>query len=283
MNALLNRLPITRIKLLIARALFYMVKPIFGTEKRVIERNGIRFEIDLSEGLDLSLFLFGNFQKHVSENKFIDLKEDNIVLDVGANVGIMSLNFAMKSEFGKVYAFEPTHYAFDKLQRNLDLNPELAKRIYPIQTFVSASPGNDQKIKAFSSWKIDKKVGIGQHPVHGGAAMSTEGVQTTTIDIFVNAQKIQRVDFIKIDTDGHEFEVLRGARETISAFKPKIIFELGQYVMEEKKISFMDYWRFFESLNYQLSDAANNHPITKDNFAKMIPRKGTIDVLGVSG
>ncbi len=281
MNFFINKLPITRIKLWIARVLFHLIKPFYGTEKRIVKRNGIYFEIDLTEGLDLSLFLFGNFQKHVSDNKFISLKNNAVVLDVGANVGIMSLHFAKRIAEGRVYAFEPTHYAYHKLNRNMMLNPELAKRILPIQTFVSSIKNKDMDIQAFSSWKIDKKVGSDQHPIHGGAAMSTEGVPTTTIDEFVQTQKIDTIDFIKIDTDGHEYEVLLGAEQTIKSFNPQIIFELGLYVMEEKGINFMDYWHYFEVLKYSLTDAATNKLITKENFKNKIPRKGTIDVLAI--
>lgn len=281
MNPILNSLPLTRIKLLIARVLFYVAKPIYGSKKRIIKRNGLTFEVDISEGLDLSLFLFGNFQKHVSENKFIHLPHDAIIFDIGANVGIMSLNFARKAVHGKTYAFEPTHYALQKLQRNLDLNPKVSSAIQVINTFISSEVKQTSDIKAFSSWKIDKKVGEGQHPVHGGTAMSTDGVPTITIDKYIDSQEINRLDFIKIDTDGHEYDVLTGAEKTIQQLRPQIIFELGQYVMEERGISFMDYESFFKKLNYELSDASSNKRIDISNYKKMIPRRGTIDVLAL--
>ncbi len=281
MNRILNSLPITRLKLFVARILFLIIKPIYGIQKRVIIRNGIIFEIDITEGLDLSLFLFGNFQKHVSENKYLNLAEDAVIFDVGANVGIMSLNFAKQAPNGKVYAFEPTHFAIDKLKRNLELNHEIAKIIQPVQTFISCEGKAQNEIKAFSSWKINKGVGTDQHPVHGGKAMSTEGVPTTTIDDFVKEQQINRLDFIKIDTDGHEFDVLLGARIAIEQFQPQIIFELGQYVMEERGIKFKDYEHIFSELNYDLSNAANNKAISISNFNMMVPKKGTIDVLAL--
>lgn len=281
MNSLLNNLPITRLKLLIARVLYHLVKPFYGTGKRIIKRGGIKFEVDITEGLDLSLFLFGNFQKHVSDNKYITLSENAIVFDVGANVGIMSLNFAQKTKHGKVYAFEPTHYAMSKMKRNLELNPEIASSIIPVNTFVSCDEKKSTDIKAFSSWKIDKKVGADQHQVHGGSAMSTEGVPTLTLDEFVKAEEVVSLDFIKIDTDGHEFDVLSGAKQTISKFRPDIIFELGQYVMEERGIDFMDYESFFRELKYALSDASSNKKITIKNYKKMIPTQGTIDILAL--
>jgi FkbM family methyltransferase len=281
MDSILSSFPITRFKLFIARILFFIIKPIYGTKKRIIKRNGISFEIDITEGLDLSLFLFGNFQKHVSENKYLNLPKDAVIFDVGANVGIMSLNFAKQAPKGKVFAFEPTHFAMDKLTKNLELKTGLASVIQVVQTFISCEDKIQSKIKAFSSWKINKEVGSDQHPIHGGKAMSTEGVQTTTIDEFVKAQQIDRLDFIKIDTDGHEFDVLLGARTSIEKFKPQIIFELGQYVMEERGIKFKDYERYFSSLNYKLSNAVNNQAISDSNFKKLVPEKGTIDVLAL--
>jgi FkbM family methyltransferase len=279
MKYLVNWLPLTRLKLLIARGLFCLVKPIYGAEKRIVRRGGLNYEIDISEGLDLSLFLFGNFQKHVSENKFVDFPLDAVIFDVGANVGIMSLQFASKVPKGIVYAFEPTHYALAKLKKNLWLNREVASRIQVIHTFVSSKENNHQEIRAFSSWKINKAPGVGQHPVHGGTAMSSEGVPTITIDDFVTSRGIERLDFIKIDTDGHEFDVLLGAKNTIERFRPQIIFELGQYVMEERGIDFKDYNSFFDRLGYSLTDAADNKPITLSNYCSRIPREGTIDVL----
>lgn len=204
-----------------------------------------------------------------------------MIFDVGANVGIMSLNFAKQAPKGKVYAFEPTHYAIEKLKRNLELNHEIGKIIQPVQTFISCEGTAQNKIKAFASWKINKEVGSDQHPVHGGKAMSTEGVPTTTIDDYVKEKQINRLDFIKIDTDGHEFDVLLGARLAIEKFRPQIIFELGQYVMEERGIKFKDYELFFSELNYDLSNAANNKVISVSNFNIMVPKKGTIDVLAL--
>lgn len=193
----------------------------------------------------------------------------------------MSLNFAKQAPKGKVYAFEPTHYAIEKLKRNLELNHEIGKIIQPVQTFISCEGTAQNKIKAFASWKINKEVGSDQHPVHGGKAMSTEGVPTTTIDDYVKEKQINRLDFIKIDTDGHEFDVLLGARLAIEKFRPQIIFELGQYVMEERGIKFKDYELFFSELNYDLSNAANNKVISVSNFNIMVPKKGTIDVLAL--
>ncbi len=278
MRKILRNLPITQIKLFFARNLYKVFTLVFGKNKRIIKRNGLNFEVDPGEGLDLSLLLFGNFQKHVAANPYIHLPEDGIIFDVGANVGIMSLQFAKSIPRGNVYAFEPTHYAYKRLKKNISLNTS-ASNIITIQSFVSRQSMHDHQIKAYSSWKVDGKKTEATHPVHGGTAMPADDVPATSLDDFCINEKISRLDFIKIDTDGHEIDVLMGAEKCIGKFRPQIIFEVGLYIMKEHGISFSDYWRFFTSLKYELFNSANKKRIDMSNYKRVIPAKGTIDIL----
>ncbi len=280
MHSFIRKLPITQIKLFIAKILYLLTTVVFGKGKRVIRRNGLFFEADLSEGLDLSLFIFGNFQKHVSANPYIKIAEDSTIFDVGANVGIMALQFAKVAPRGRVYAFEPTNYAFGKLNRNLELNPQI-NNVIPIQTFVSKESTQRHQLKAYSSWKVDGKKADNKHPVHGGTAMPATDIPAISLDDFCINEKISRVDFIKIDTDGYEIDVLSGAYECIKKYMPQIIFEVGLYVMEERDIGFRDYWDFFNSLNYNLFNSANKKPVDLSNYGTVIPAKGTIDILAL--
>ena len=77
------------------------------------------------------------------------------------------------------------------------------------------------------------------------------------------------------------FGSLGVGRFTAGLITVQIIFELGQYVMKERDINFMDYEGFFSGLGYMLSNATNNKPITNTNYKNMIPKKGTIDVLAI--
>src|SRR5712692_4491875 len=99
---LLHRLPLTRIKLRAARIMYRALKLVLRDDHRLIQRGGINYEIDLAEGIDLSLFVFGGFQDHVTKTKYFPLTSDAIVLEVGANVGTMSLKFAQRSEERRV-------------------------------------------------------------------------------------------------------------------------------------------------------------------------------------
>jgi FkbM family methyltransferase len=282
MRRLLNRLPITQIKIFFGRMLYRIVHLVYRTDRHIIVRNGIKYEVDLSEGMELSVFLFGHFQKHVSQNKYLSLPPDGTIFDVGANSGIMSLQFAKLVPAGKVYSFEPTFYAFSKLKRNIELNPELAKRIVTVQSFVSSSTSQKPGIKAYASWKVGGAIEGVRHRIHGGVEKSAGGIAAVSLDDFCEQEKIQRLDFIKIDTDGHELEVLKGGKKIIGRFNPLIIFELGIYVMDEREIDFSDYFEFFDSLAYSLFNSKNLKEINIHNYRKHVPLKGTIDILAVS-
>jgi FkbM family methyltransferase len=281
MRRLVNRLPVTRIKIFIARLLYRLVHLVFRRDQRIITRKGITYEIDLSEGIDLSVFLFGKFQKHVFGNKRLSLDEDAVIVDVGANFGMMTLQFAKMAPLGKIYAFEPTHYAFSKLRKNLRLNPDLAERIIAVQSFVSSTTSEHVDMKAHASWKVGGASGEIRHSVHGGTVKSAEGVGVVSLDDFCQTNDIRRVDLIKIDTDGYELEVLTGAKRIIAGFRPAVIFEIGLYILEEMNVSFSDYLEFFGPLNYSLVDSSSFARIEQSNYRKYIPSKATIDILAL--
>ncbi|PIE86377.1 MAG: hypothetical protein CSA05_00730 [Bacteroidia bacterium] len=282
---LINKLPITKIKITLAFFLYKTVSIFKGKNKKKVKKTvkGITYELDLKEGLDLSMYLFGGFQKHVTNSSLINISEYDTIFDVGGNFGFMALQYAKKSGNATIFSFEPTHYAISKFKRNLELNPDLSDRINIINTYISDKPSEKSNIQAFSSWRVDtinnkdKK----RHSVHLGIEKSADGVKTTTLDRFCHKNNINKVDFIKIDTDGHEPFVLKGATKLITENRPTIIFEIGKYVMTEKGIDFNFYLDFFNEKSYQLFNAKSEKIINKSNWEDIIPNLGTIDVVAI--
>jgi len=274
---ILRKLKITRLKIFIASLLYYVVR-LFYKDQQIIERAGVMFEVDLNEGIELHLFLFGSFQKNVLENKVTKIPSDSVILDVGANSGLMTLFFANKIKNGFVHAFEPTDYAFKKLTRNLELNPGLKGRIRINQTFVSSGGETKYDLLAYSSWPIKSR--DPKHSIHGGVAMPTENTPSITIDKYCDDQHIAKVSLVKIDTDGHEYEVLKGMRGILSKYRPQIIFEIGIYVLNEREIIFEDYCILFEEFNYQLFTTQGDM-VSLENHLSYIPQFGTIDLVAI--
>src|ERR1700730_160433 len=145
-----------------------------------VVRKGLRWELDLSEGIDLTVFVFGRFENETAKALAKIIRPGAIVLDIGANIGAHTLPLAqLVGPNGKVYAFEPTKYAFDKLKQNLALNPELMTRVVADQIRL-ASPGANDPGEIYSSWKL-----VGHEPRHQkhlGIAKSIEGARSVTLD-----------------------------------------------------------------------------------------------------
>jgi FkbM family methyltransferase len=273
-------MPSTATKIRLARGVSATLLRLGFRSQRRVRRNGIVFELDLREGIDLSLFLFGSFQRNVigSIRRFV--APDGVVIDVGANIGAVTLLAADYLRKGHVYAFEPTDFAFAKLERNLALNPALASRVTTLKMFVADRPGQTSDLVAYSSWPVAGKHAGEEHPVHKGIAQPASCGQTT-IDEFVAAWKLASVSFIKVDTDGHEFSVLSGASHCLAHSRPIVLFEACAYLMEAPQPTFSDFEELFRSHDYLICEDLRLELITSEEFQRRCPVGGGIDLVAV--
>jgi FkbM family methyltransferase len=270
----------TRIKVYIAHLLYKFVRIFKRNTDVLVTRRGIKYSLDLTEGIDLSVYISGGFQNHLF-NPRIQIKENDSILDVGANCGVISLNFAKRHPKSTVYSFEPTDFAFNKLLVNLELNKDTIKNVIPVKAFISDSDKDTDNFDIYSSWKVDNIDKDKVHPTHMGIKKSATNVPVFQIDTFVNKQKIEKVGFIKIDTDGYEWGVLNGAAETIKRDRPYLIFEVGAYLLEEKHQSFESFIEYFHEKNYSLFTSDFKTVITLSNYKNIIPKDYTIDVFAM--
>ena len=271
-----HRLPMTRLRMAAARAIYHPLHLFLRGDQHTIERGGITYEVDISEGVDLSLYIFGSFQQHVLSA--VQVPDDGIVFDVGANIGTVTLPLAQKIARGRVFAFEPAHHVFARLERNLALNPELAARVTPVQTFLSDSVGDGSDLQAIASWRVDGSADDA-HPLSGGSAQDASGVPATTLDSFCTDHNVSRVDFIKIDTEGYELDVLRGGVGILETHRPPVVFEIGLYGLTERGHSFSEFESLFASLDYMLINTKTGRVVTAANHRHEVPERSTTDLL----
>ncbi len=270
----------TRTKILIAH-LVYKTLSLFGVSpKRVISRNGVKYEVDLAEGIDLSLFLTGSFQKHVSRSTHYKLPDDAVIIDVGANIGSVCLHFPLRYPDSMVYAVEPSEFAMRKLKRNIELNPTIQNRIVPSQYFVSSTSCESSVRSMSASWQIDDLHRPNRHPVHFGI-QTTETVETITLDDFIGINALEKLDFIKIDTDGHELPVLEGASNVLRLLRPVVVFEMMSCTLDESPDEFKRCERILLDHEYVLYDAVTEKPVTSVTILDFVPKAGSTDILAI--
>ena len=237
----------------------------FGKKKRIIERNGIRYFVDLNEGIDLGIFLNIKNEKKIFNIVKI-LGKHITIIDIGSNIGSVTLPLAKIFSKSKVISIEPTFYAFSKLKKNINLNPILKKRIKLENVFVS----NQNKIvnKVYSSWNLsnDSK----KHKVHFGTLKKTSK-KIKKLDKICS--KVKKVDFIKIDVDGHELDVLKSGIKTIKKHKPFIYFEFAPYLYKEFHYTPEILINFIKKdLNYLFYDEKLEEVSNIESFIKRLKR-----------
>ena len=99
---------------------------------------------------------------------------------------------------------------------------------------------------------------------------------------FYESINIDRLDFIKIDTDGNELSVLRGAKEALCAFRPVIVFEITTYLLDENQQSFSeDFLDLLTPIGYTVFDSVSGIQVTDENIRQIVPPEGSIDLVAV--
>ena len=215
---------------------------IYGNKKRKISRNNIFYEIDFNEGIDLSVFLnIKNDRKIFNIKKIINKDEKLNIVDIGANIGSLSLPLLKFFKNSNVLSIEPTIFAFKKLKKNVNLNPDLKKRSYLINYFISHKKKKINSV--YSSWNYSQN--SNKHKVHLGSLKKSSN-KIISLDKLI--QRInKKISFIKIDVDGHELEVLKSGTKVIKKDLPIIYIEFAPYLHKEFGYSTIKLIEFIEN------------------------------------
>ncbi len=255
---------------------------LLGKGKQVeVRRGGVRWRLDLEEGIDFSIYLLGAFERSTVATLRELVKAGDVVLDIGANIGAHTLGLAKNvGAAGKVYAFEPADFAFQKLLRNLALNPELEKRTKASQVMLG-SGAEKPPTGVYASWPLEKVDSV--HPKHRGRFVSTEGAVVDTLDGFVAREKVSRINLIKMDVDGDELPVLQGGRGVLREQRPVIVMEMSPYVHAEEQNSFAAVIELLKEFRYKIEDARNRKTLPLDAAAleRLIPDGAGINVVAL--
>ncbi len=245
-------------------------------------RQGIRWRLDLREGIDFSIFLLGAFEPSTVRAYSALVKAGQTVLDIGANIGAHTLPLArLVGAEGRVIAFEPTAFAYRKCAANIALNPELRPRISLHQAMLVETQDQSLPSAIFSSWPLVERGEL--HEKHRGRRMDTQGARTVTLDQAVDELQLGEIHFIKLDVDGYEYPVLAGGRNTLRKFRPTIALELAPYIHAEHGHSLEELIALLTETGYGLRSIDGSKPLVADPVAlkRSIPAGGSINVLAV--
>lgn len=228
-------------------------------------RHSILWDLDLDEGIDLAIYLQGAYEPGTLRAFESVIRPGDTVFDIGANIGAHTLHFArLVGPAGAVYAFEPTDYAVKKLHANLALNPMLASRTAVRQFFLVADRLAQPPVTVASRWPVANEH-VGLDAMHLGKLEALVQATAVTGDDFCAELQLSRLDFMKIDVDGHEFSVLRGFQGTLEKYRPCILVELAPFIYaDERDAEFAGFVGLLARLGYRFTVATTGRPISSD-------------------
>ncbi|HZH66233.1 MAG TPA: FkbM family methyltransferase [Flavisolibacter sp.] len=187
-------------------------------------------------------------------------KPGNIVIDVGAHFGLFAVRAAqLVGSSGTVYAFEPTPSTQKLLQKTILIN-NMQDCIVPQneaiadkdgETFFYVSDNEGDNSNSLIGFKEDRRL----HKVK---------VKLTSIDNFILSNKIHHVDFIKIDAEGFEYNVLLGCINVLKVMRPHGILSLHPLGIKANGNTLEEIYNFLESYKYDV--IFEGGLITKDMF-----------------
>jgi len=171
------------------------------------------------------------------------LSSKAVFIDVGANLGIYTLVASrLVGQAGRVIAVEPSFQSFPVLQKNIVLNR--LTNVLPLSVALAE--------KAGKTWlhhgRDPGQNTLGNDPSCNGVG---EAVFTETLDSVLLEASIDQVDVIKMDVEGAEELVLRGASRVLAFKRPVIIFEFHPEAAQRLGLSPNGAWKLLEGLNYE--------------------------------
>ena len=183
---------------------------------------GYVFPVDRGTLIGWNVHFFGTYEPEVRAQITRWLAPGATAIDVGANVGWHALLMgALVGPGGRVHAFEPNDSTRSRLQAAIDANHLTQITVDPRALSDRAGTARFQAPQAGEVWdgtgRLTSAPADGQPP--------GPSVECATLDAFVAEHGIDRLAFIKIDVEGWELSVLRGARRTLETLGPAIVFE----------------------------------------------------------
>jgi FkbM family methyltransferase len=158
------------------------------------------------------------------------IARDDICMDVGANVGMITLALSVLAPKGHVYAFEGSDETTRALSRTVEANRLTNVSAANVIVGRPAETVRFFDVAGMRSGGHFLPIDAAARVIHSGHAGSGMSVSSTrSIDQLVDELKIPRVDFIKIDVEGAELDVLHGASNTLKEFAPLVNMEFNSY------------------------------------------------------
>ncbi len=208
----------------------------------------LKFNVDTTYSMESSIWLSGVYEVVTTQFLKKVIQQGDVFLDIGANCGALTLVAASLIGHGRVYAFEPGSDVRSRLQGNIDANPHLKD----VVTIIPYGLG----LKECQVFYNEDPAYRGNGSLYGNYGIP---VDIISLDEWVNREKLDRVDVIKIDVEGMEYDVLVGGKSVLETYHPIIYFETLPVFFETTAHTIKTIYEFLDGLGYKIVRPTKPH------------------------
>jgi FkbM family methyltransferase len=194
--------------------------------ERLTTKFGDVFDADLSSFLEWQMWAFGSYEEHFAELFRCLVSPDDRCVDVGANVGVHTIRLAkVVGSRGEVIALEPDKEVARRARHNIMLNQLSNVRV--INAAASDEAGGGVQLYRPDARDTNRaRASLLRHSY-------LTGTTTTVPAVTIDEVCLDPVALIKIDVEGHEAAVVRGAAAVIERYSPAVIFEYAPTILHD--------------------------------------------------
>jgi len=210
---------------------------------------GVKIYFEITNPLTWQLIQGKDVEKNVKNVFFDNISEKDTVIDVGAHIGEYSLLASKKLRSnGQVISIEPLKEARKWLNRNLELNGCLNTVV------LECAIGNELQKRPLYMNTQGGTFGYLDSEIEGIKLEKTAMVNVTTLDQIISSREIEKVDMLKIDVEGSEYEVLLGCKKSFEENKiKKIICEIHPNFLAEKGLKEQEIHSLLEENGFHIT------------------------------
>lgn len=180
---------------------------------------GVTFQLDLRDNLQRDLFYLGSYEKDLLDFLLDEVRAEDVFVDIGAHIGTFALPVARRlAGAGRVIAFEPAADTAALLKQNASENGIDCLEVVRAALGSVTTTGRLRESASGNYLRQD----LGVRSLHGTGRVVAE-VPVIPFDKWVAGSMPERLDIVKIDVEGSEYEVLEGMRETLRTYRPRLL------------------------------------------------------------
>ena len=215
--------------------------------RKTVKRRGISFDLRLSDYMDWLLYFHSDTDSSAPVLEYVN--KDNVILDIGGNIGQTALFMAEKTgRNGRVVSFEPFPETYRRFLTNLKLNPGIQNL-----TVENIALGNSRdKLKMSATTEGNSGQTRIANPSEPGNNLVD--VEVMPLSEYLKTRPLQKIDLIKIDVEGFEYNVLKGATDVIRSYQPVLFIELSDKNLQQQGSSVTQVVNLLSEMSYSVMD-----------------------------